>query len=216
MKVNLISITKPLTGEGNLLTPENLMVYCARVSSPQNQDNIETGPKLLRYCMKKGHWSVFAMVDMTVEIETSRAISAQILRHKSFDFQEFSQRYGKITEFESYDARKQDPTNRQSSTDTLPPHVREWWAWAQRVVQNSSLDLYKAALDQGVAKESARFLLPMSATTRLYMKGSVRSWIHYLKVRLGPETQLEHREIARWVMTIFKEQFPIISEALEL
>lgn len=210
MEVRLISLTQPLASAEN---PESLVAYCARVSSP-NQDNPEHS-KLLRYCLKHGHWSPFEMADMTLEITTSRAISAQILRHRSFSFQEFSQRYAEALDYEPCGARRQDETNRQNSLDDLDENVREWfmesqvemWHWAKR--------RYDKALALGVAKECARMLLPLNTWTRLYMKGSLRSWIHYIQVRTAPETQLEHREIAEKAKAIFCENFPTIATALE-
>jgi thymidylate synthase (FAD) len=213
VNVKLISVSKPADPN---MSSEDLMVYTARVSSPQNQANLNTGARLLRYCMKNGHWSVFEQADMTVEIETSRAISAQILRHRSFSFQEFSQRYAEVTGFEIYPARRQDQKNRQNSTDDLPEFTKEWFIAAQESIQRHARQLYEDALKAGVAKECARFLLPMSATTRLYMKGSVRSWIHYFKVRGDPSTQQEHREIAQAIQEqLFNPAFPTTAAALE-
>lgn len=213
MNVRLVSITRPC-GTQEPLTAEELIVYTARVSSPQNQETTSTAPRLIRYLIKKGHWSPFEMVDMTVEIITSRAISAQILRHRSFSFQEFSQRYAEVQGFEVYKARAQDKTNRQSSTDTLPDSIQTRF----QVLQQEAIDLakynYDLALQYGIAKECARFLLPMSTQTKLYMKGSVRSWIHYLQARTAPETQLEHREIALEIKRIFGQHFSNIAEAL--
>lgn len=177
------------------ITPdaEQLMAYCARVSSP-NQDNPEF-EKLLRYCIINEHWSVFEMASMCVEITTSRAISAQILRHRSFSFQEFSQRYAAVTEFETYEARRQDTKNRQNSLDDMSEADKEWFRWAQATIQESSKDLYAQALERGIAKEQARFLLPMATRTKLYMSGSVRSWIHYCRLRGKSGTQKEHRDL---------------------
>jgi len=206
MQVNLISVTPKA---------EELMGYCARVSSPDNQDNPEYA-KLLKYCAKNGHWSVFEMADCCLEITTSRAIAQQILRHRSFNFQEFSQRYAKVSAgFECYPARSQDVKNRQNSIDNMSDEDKAWFDAAQKNVQEISQTLYEEALDLGIAKEQARFLLPLSTTTKLYMKGSVRSWIHYLNVRTDPSTQLEHREVALAVKAIFIEQFPITAKALE-
>jgi thymidylate synthase (FAD) len=202
--IKLISITPDA---------ETLIAYCARVSSP-NQENPKIG-SLLRYCMKHGHWSVFEMADMTVEIRTSRAISSQLLRHKSFVFQEFSQRYSEVQSFETYEARRQDGKNRQNSIDDLPEGTKQWFRDAQKQVQLYAKELYDYAIDSGVAKEQARFLLPMSSSTKLYMKGSIRSWIHYLKIRRGPETQKEHRKIADDILEIMKEQLPIIGGLLD-
>lgn len=191
---------------------ESIIMYCARVSNPANQDS--GNPKLLKYCLDNGHVSIFEMADMTVEIETSRAISAQILRHKSFSFQEFSQRYAEVQSFEMYPARRQDLKNRQNSIDDLPESTKEWFDEVQKEVQEHSNNAYKHALWLGIAKEQARFLLPQSTTTKLYMKGNVRSWITYLNLRTGNGTQLEHQDIAREIQKLFIEQFPIIAESL--
>ena len=203
-EVKLISITPD---------SENLIAYCARVSSNQ-QDNPSIS-KLLRYCIKHKHWSVFETAYLTVEINTSRAISAQILRHRSFTFQEFSQRYAAVPDFITYDARRQDKKNRQASIDDMSIEDRHWFSVAQDRVQTLTASLYLDALDKGIAKEQARFLLPMSSRTKIYMTGNIRSWIHYLELRTGIETQKEHRDIARQVKKIFKEELPIISGALE-
>lgn len=209
MNVELVAVTNPV----GLATPEELIVYCARVSSPRQNDH-ETGARLIRYCMDNGHWSIFEQAGMTLEITTSRAISAQILRHRSFSFQEFSQRYAEVADFETYDARRQDITNRQNSIDDMDCNDRDWFLKTQGDIQNAAYDAYNEALDRGIAKECARFLLPMSTQTRLYMTGSVRSWIHYFQSRLDESTQLEHREIARAAFRIFAEQFPITAGAL--
>jgi thymidylate synthase (FAD) len=197
------------------ITPdsEKLIAYCARVSSNQ-QDNPSIS-KLLRYCIKHKHWSIFETAYLTVEINTSRAISAQILRHRSFTFQEFSQRYAEVPNFVSYDARRQDKKNRQASIDDMSIEDRHWFSVAQDRVQTLTASLYLDALDKGIAKEQARFLLPMSSKTKIYMTGNIRSWIHYLELRTGIETQKEHRDIAREIKKIFKEELPIISGALE-
>jgi thymidylate synthase (FAD) len=202
MKVKLISITPDA---------EKTIMYCARVSNPKNQDSENT--KLLDYCIKHGHWSVFEMAHMTVEITTSRAIAAQILRHKSFSFQEFSQRYAEAQEFETYNARSQDPKNRQNSIDDMSQEDKQWFFEAQVTIQEQSMILYEAALNRGIAKEQARFLLPLSTQTKLYMSGSIRSWLHYLDVRCGSGTQLEHVEIANEIKKIFIEQLPVIAKA---
>lgn len=195
------------------VTPEaeKVIMYCARVSS-NNQES--TDPRLLSYCIKQGHWSVFEQASMCVEIQTSRAISAQILRHKSFQFQEFSQRYQEVTQFETYKARRQDKKNRQNSIDDLDQATLDWFEDAQSMVQMLSEDLYRQALDKGIAKEQARFLLPMAASTKLYMTGSIRSWIHYLQLRTANGTQQEHIDIAKEIQSIFIKELPIISQAL--
>lgn len=201
-KVKLISVTPEA---------EKTIMYCARVSNPSNQDS--DNPKLLDYCIKHGHWSIFEMAHMTVEIETSRAIAAQILRHKSFAFQEFSQRYAEVQSFQLYEPRRQDNKNRQNSIDDLEAKDVDWFMNAMIGIHTSSKALYDEALRRGIAKECARFLLPLTTTTKLYMTGSLRSWIHYLDLRCGNGTQLEHKEIADQIKDIFKEQFPIISKA---
>lgn len=208
MKVNLITVTP---------NAEKTMMYCARVSNPKNQDNENT--KLLNYCIKHGHWSIFEMANMVVEIETSRAISAQILRHRSFSFQEFSQRYKEVTAFddtfEIYNARSQDNKNRQNSIDNMSEDDRLWFEAAQLDVQQLAMEKYDEALSRGVAKEQARFLLPSNVKTKLYMNGTVRSWIHYLNLRCGNGTQLEHKQIADAIKDIFVKEFPTIAEALD-
>lgn len=200
--VKLISITPDA---------EKVMMYCARVSNPKNQDSTNT--KLLDYCIKNAHWSIFEMAHMTVEITTSRAIAQQILRHRSFSFQEFSQRYAEITSYETYTARRQDLKNRQNSVDDMSTEDKAWFQQAQMEVQNYSEIRYKEALSKGIAKEQARFLLPLSTTTKLYMTGSVRSWIHYLDLRCGNGTQLEHKVIADTIKDLFIKELPVIAQA---
>lgn len=192
---------------------EKLIAYCARVSSPNPENpNIEG---LLSYCIKNSHWSVFEMGSMCVEIVTSRAIAQQILRHRSFHFQEFSQRYAKATSFETYEARRQDLKNRQNSIDDMNENDLEWFYNAQEEIQYISNGLYEEALERGIAKEQARFLLPLSTTTKLYMHGTIRDWIHYLNLRNGYGTQKEHQAIALNIKKIFLDNLPIISNALE-
>jgi thymidylate synthase (FAD) len=213
MQVRLISVTNPLIEiDNSQLTPEGLIAYCARVSSP-NQETPDY-EKLLSYCIRNRHWSVFEMVDMTVEITTSRAISPQILRHRSFCFQEFSQRYAKVQAVEKYQPRRQDVKNRQNSLDDLDDATVAWFDEAQESIAKLGMEKYEEALEKGIAKECARVLLPLGTQTRLYMKGSVRSWIHYLDVRTDPATQKEHRDIAEAVKAIFTEQFPVTSRAM--
>ena len=203
MKVELVHITPDC---------EKLIAKIARVSS-NNQDNPEYS-KLMAYLIKHQHWSPYEMANMCLEIETSRAIAAQILRHRSFSFQEFSQRYAEAQEFEGYPARRQDLKNRQNSIDDLSEDTKEWFWAAQEKINSQSLDFYKAALEMGIAKEQARFLLPLSTQTRLYMNGSIRSWIHYITLRTSPDTQLEHRSIAEQCKLIFINQLPEVSKAL--
>lgn len=192
---------------------EKLILYMARVSNPDNQNSERTA--LIQYLIQHKHWSPFEMANMCVEVSTSRAISTQIMRHRSFSFQEFSQRYAEVQTVECYEARRQDREDRQNSIDDLPTEVKEFFLNAQFEVYRAADRLYHQALAMDIAKESARFLLPISASTRLYMNGNVRSWIHYLESRCAPETQFEHREIALAIRAIFCEQFPIIGKALK-
>lgn len=210
MNVKLISITKPIID--GITTAEELIVYNARVSNPENQLNTGTGARLLAYCIKHGHWSVFEQADMTVEIKTSRAIAAQILRHRSFSFQEFSQRYSEVVEIEPIELRRQAKNNRQSSEEIMGFYDTECVPW--RIAEYLQA-AYQTLLRNGVARECARMILPMATSTTLYMKGSVRSWIHYFKVRCDEHTQKEHRLIAEKIRAIFSEQFPVIAEALK-
>jgi len=191
---------------------EIVMGWCARVSSPQNREN--PPDKLLAYCIKNKHWSVFEMASMCVEINTSRAISQQIVRHRSFSFQEMSQRYVGVQECLVYGARRQAAKNRQSSTDDLPGDTVAWFNEAQANVISWARRLYDEALEKGIAKESARFLLPMSSVTRLCMNGTIRSWIHYLELRTDEHTQKEHRDIAEKIKEIFIKELPVTSAAL--
>ena len=218
MKVNLIANTK---GAGKLIAElgrepngQEVTGYITRVSNPNNQLNMDTVPKLLAYCIKHKHWSPFEHAYMTLEIETSRAIAAQILRHRSFTFQEFSQRYSVATEFEIYPARRQDVKNKQNSIDDMSDEDKDWFEKAQQSVIDASDYYYKEALKRGIAKEQARFLLPLSTKTTIYMTGNLRSWIHYIELRTDKSTQLEHREIALECKRIFKEEYPDIAEAL--
>lgn len=199
------------------ITPdaENIISYCARVSSPQNQENYSTAAGLLSYCIKNKHWSIFEQANMCVEITTGRDISAQILRHRSFSFQEFSQRYAEVSEYVEREARRQDVKNRQNSIDDLSDEVRDWWRVAQAAHWINAKSLYKSALDKGIAKECARSILPMQSKTRLYMNGTIRSWIHYLELRCGNGTQKEHMDIANEIKDIFVENLPTIGEALK-
>lgn len=210
MQVKLVSITKPCI-EG-LLNAEDLISYCARVSNPSNQLNTETSPKLLKYLIDHKHWSPFEMVSATFQITTSRAIAAQILRHRSFSFQEFSQRYSAATNLESFDIRKQAEKNRQSSSEKL--ELNEDEIKSIKDYLRDGLILYDNLLNKGAAKECARMILPLCTETTMYMSGSVRSWIHYIDLRTQPDTQLEHRAIADQIKNIFVQHFPNISSAL--
>lgn len=221
VSVKLISITKSIIVDPNSqsldphLDAEGLISYTARVSNPANQINTETSPKLIAYLIKNKHWSPFEMAHMTVEIKTSRAIAQQILRHRSFSFQEFSQRYAEATEFVRYPARRQDSKNRQNSIDDMPESTKTWFDEVQKRNEQDAFAYYKQALDAGIAKEQARFLLPLSTQTTIYMCGSVRSWIHYLELRCGNGTQKEHKDIADSIKSVFSQQFPDIARALD-
>jgi thymidylate synthase (FAD) len=206
-------MTKPVEDSIKDFSSEELMAYVARVSNPSNQMNNETSSKLLGYCAKNQHWSVFEHVMFTVEIKTSRAIAAQILRHRSAVFQEFSQRYAEAMDNEFYPARRQDLKNRQNSIDDMVDEDKVWFEEAQRSNWENSIGLYKEALKKGIAKEQARFLLPLSTQTTIYMTNNVRNWIHYIDLRTKNGTQLEHKEIAEEIKNIFKKEFPAISEA---
>jgi thymidylate synthase (FAD) len=206
-------MTKPLVQvEGKDLSPEQLIEYTARVSNPSSQEKYNTSFKLLKYLIENNHISPLEMVDFTVEIETSRAIAAQVLRHWSFSFQEFSQRYAQAAEYVEYDARSQDAKNRQNSIDNMSEEDKAWFHEAQMKVWTTSKDLYDEALNKGIAKEQARFLLPLNTKTRLYMKGSVRDWYFYLRLRSANGTQKEHMDIA-WsiINNVFIPHFPTIS-----
>jgi len=202
------------------VTPEaeKTMGYVARVSNPNNQENPNVAG-LLKYCIKHNHWSVFEQAHMTVEIETTRGLAAQILRHRSFTYQEFSQRYADSSllgkEIPMPQLRRQDTKNRQNSTDDLDPFVVQDFELKMQRHFVDGMKLYKEMLDAGVAKECARFVLPLATPTRLYMTGSVRSWIHYIDLRSANGTQKEHMDIANAVRDVFVEQFPICAEALE-
>jgi len=208
MDVKLVNITPDA---------EKTMAYIARVSNPSNQDN-EKFAGLLKYCIKHNHWSVFEQSSMTLEIETTRAIAAQILRHRSFTFQEFSQRYAdstKLGEIPIPELRRQDEKNRQNSTNDLDEFVKQKLELQMNTLFSSATALYQQMLEEGVAKECARMVLPLCTPTRIYMTGSCRSWIHYIELRSANGTQKEHMDIAQACKTVFIEQFPIVSEALE-
>jgi thymidylate synthase (FAD) len=193
---------------------ERLIVKMARVSNPANQDNEETGPRLLRYLIRHRHWSPFEMASMCVQIDTERDIAAQILRHRSFSFQEFSTRYAVTGKPKPPALRRQDTKNRQNSIDDLADVAKSSWDYVLGNHLENAYDLYEEMLGLGIAKETARRILPLCTPTTLYMHGTLRSWIHYLEVRCDPATQLEHREIADAIKAIFSAEFPIISEAL--
>jgi len=208
MNVNLVWSTP---------SAEEMLVKMARVSAPANQNNMDTAPRLLRYLIKHKHWSPFEMANMCVEIETTRAISPQILRHRSFSFQEFSQRYADVNELGSAvipHLRRQDYSNRQNSIDDLSSEdVANYYRRVSQLFEDAE-HLYKEMVSQGIAKECARNILPLGTQTRLYMNGTLRSWIHYLQLRCEPGTQFEHRQIAEWIKQIFCREFPVIGEAV--
>jgi len=208
MDVKFVSITPDA---------EKMMAYIARVSNPSNQQN-ENYSGLLKYCIKHNHWSVFEQSSMTLEIETKRGLAAQILRHRSFTFQEFSQRYADTKLLDSEipvpDLRSQDLKNRQNSNDDIPQEKKEEYQALIARHFEDSMNLYNALLENGVAKECARFVLPLATPTRLYMTGSCRSWIHYINLRSAHGTQKEHMDVVEKARSIFTEQFPSVSEAL--
>jgi thymidylate synthase (FAD) len=198
------------------ITPnaEELISYMARVSNPSNQNNTETSAKLIKYLIDHQHWSPFEMVNMCVSIETTRSIAAQILRHRSFSFQEFSQRYAEVTEVAAPPQfRKQDSKNRQNSTDDLSLKLNYQYTEETIKLYNQCYDLYQRMLKDGVAKECAREVLPLAAPTKLYMNGTIRSWVHYCQLRCGNGTQLEHRMIAEGVYKLLEEHLPSVCAA---
>ena len=192
---------------------EDLIAYMARVSAPNNQNNKETAPKLVKYLIKHKHWSPLEMVNVCMEIETTRDIARQILRHRSFSFQEFSQRYAAVEGFELSEVRLQDTRNRQNSIEVGDSSLHQWWFQAQKRVRDDAELVYNMALAKGVAKEQARKLLPEGLTmSRMYMNGTLRSWLHYVDIRCDAATQKEHREVAEQVKLIVCEQFPAVKE----
>ena len=216
MKVKLISYTKSAE-DNELTTPTDLVAFCARVSNPTNQMNSATSEKLINYLIKHKHWSPLEMVDATIEIETTRDIARQMLRHRSFSFQEFSQRYSDVSAlgdmFEYSEVRLQDPKNRQNSLAGADEELRIYWEDMQRAVMKTCQEVYEKALERGIAKEVARKVLPEGLTkSRLYMKGSLRSWIHYLEVRgEGSGTQKEHMLVAAEIAKVIAEIFPMVN-----
>ena len=194
---------------------DNLVAYMARVSNPANQSNTETSGKLISYLIKHKHWSPFEMVNMCVEIHTTRSISAQILRHRSFSFQEFSQRYALVLDSPQVpDLRRQDTSNRQNSIDDLDSNTKQLLQHKAQFIFDQAMILYDEMIDAGVAKECARDVLPLSTPTKMYMNGTLRSWIHYCELRCDNGTQLEHRIIADQCKKLIIQQFPLVSEAL--
>lgn len=212
-QVRIISISKPYAS--NIDTAEDLIAYCARVSNPSNQTNTQTSDKLLRYCIRNQHWSIFEMVHLTLEINTTRDIARQILRHRSFSFQEFSQRYADASQlgFTIREARLQDTKNRQNSIETDDDNLQKTWIMKQEQLVHESKLAYNWAIDNGIAKEQARAVLPEGNTnSRLYMAGTLRSWIHYCQLRMDNGTQKEHREIATECWHILCDHFKFLKE----
>lgn len=224
MNVKLISLTQPMMGKE--MSAEELIVYIARVSNPSNQDNLETAPKLISYLIKKKHWSPFDMVNMTVEVVTSRMIAQQILRHWSIKPQEFSQRYAEVIEIEPIELRRQAEKNRQSSEEVINPKISFYNPIKKYTEQREANDLvaecveycrevYRSLLTGSVSKETARQILPLATQTTLYLNGSIRSWIHYIEQRCDLHAQKEHRLVAIEIKKIFDSFFPNISTAIE-
>jgi len=209
MSVKLISVTPDA---------EKMMAYVARVSNPNNQENPNYA-KLLGYCIKHNHWSVFEQAFMTLELETTRGVAAQVLRHRSFTYQEFSQRYADSSmladQIPMFDLRRQDTKNRQNSIDDIDPFVKQEFEIKIRRHFDEAMVLYQSMLDAGVAKECSRFVLPLATPTKIYMSGSCRSWIHYINLRTANGTQKEHMDLAEGCKKVFIEQFPTCAEALE-
>jgi thymidylate synthase (FAD) len=210
-KVNVVGITVPTIDE--IPDSEGLISYTARVSNPSNQNNFETANKLLGYCAKHNHWSVFEMCNVIIEIETPRDIARQILRHRSFAFQEFSQRYAVAQQFIKREYREQDMSNRQNSIETEDTDLSAWWEFEQQSLVEHVESVYKEALEKGLAKEAARVILPEGLTmSRMYMNGTVRSWMHYCQLRKGNGTQKEHRDIAEKCAEKLSEYLPSLTE----
>ena len=225
--VKIIAVTQPIISQhGNighnepLMTVDEFIAYVARVSNPSNQNNTLTAPKLLRYLAKHKHWSPFEMVNVVMEINTTRDIARQILRHRSFSFQEFSQRYADPTKdlgFVHREARLQDMKNRQNSIEVNDPFLELDWQKRQEKLLEMVGDTYNWAIEQGIAKEQARAVLPEGLTnSRMYMNGTLRSWVHYCQLRAGVETQKEHREIARDAWYQITEVFPSLKDCLDI
>jgi thymidylate synthase (FAD) len=219
LSIKLSNANAGLMSESNVelvwVTPnaEALVTKMARVSAPKNENNLDTAPRLLRYLIKHKHWSPYEMVNLCVKIKTQRDISAQILRHRSFSYQEFSTRYAKIEDIHTPKLRRQDFKNRQNSIDDLDSDMQLLYGFKIDSLIKSAYDLYNEMLDNEVAKETARRILPLCTNTTLYMNGNLRSWIHYLQLRTHESTQLEHRLIAEKIQSIFTKEFPVISEA---
>lgn len=221
MKVKLISYSKPDRGmyDEGITDAQELVAFCARVSNPSNQFNLATADKLIKYLVKHAHWSPLEMVSACIEVETTRDIARQLLRHRSFSFQEFSQRYADPTKDLSFTIRKarlQDENNRQNSIETNDIKLQREWETQQQLVIDAAKDAYKWAIDNGIAKEQARAVLPEGNTvSRLYVNGTLRSWVHYIQLRSANGTQLEHVEIARACAEVISNIFPIINDFVQ-
>lgn len=216
MKVELISYSKPHNADSTQ-SIQDIVAYCARVSNPANQNNTETNEKLIKYLIKNKHWSPLEMVSICLEIETTRDIARQILRHRSFSFQEFSQRYAVADlGFEPKEARTQDNKNRQNSIKTDNQELIDAWELQQKNVSETALNAYKWALENGIAKEQARSVLPEGMTvSRMYMNGTLRSWVHYIQLRSANGTQKEHQDVAIACAEVIKEIFPMIQDIMK-
>ena len=212
MAVKLVASTTgcgPLQGKN----AEEVISYAARVSNPSNQSNFDTAPKLLKYCIRNKHWSIFETATATFEVTTSRAIADQILRHTSFRFQQASLRYSPADSYVEATARRQDTSNRQNSIDDLPHDIQQWFLDAQRDLWEASWQTYQRCLELGIAKECARFVLPLSTRTTLYVTGNFRDIFHYVNLRASQETQLEHRIVAEQMRQLVCDNFPVLAEA---
>ena len=214
IEAKVIGVTKPVVDF--IPDSEGIISYTARVSAPKNQTKFDTSEKLLNYCIKHSHWSVFETVSLTMEIKCPRDIARQILRHRSFSFQEFSQRYAEATEFVTRECRLQDPKNRQNSNQTEDEELIGWWYDSQATLLGFVRTLYEEALERGVAKEVARVILPEGlAMSSMYMNGTLRSWLHYIDLREKNGTQLEHIEVAKKCREVIKEYFPSIMSSIK-
>jgi thymidylate synthase (FAD) len=208
--VELVAITTPVSTEYGF-NAQDLISYCARVSNPANQANFDTATGLLKYCRRNQHWSVFEMTSMVLKIVTTRDIGRQILRHRSFHFQEFSQRYAQVMEVMDREVRMQDSKNRQNSLECIDEGLKSWWKSIEKQIRATIGDMYTWALDEGIAKEVSRSLLPEGEiATTMFMHGTIRDWYHYCNIRTQPETQKEHREIASMCQDILYENFPAL------
>ena len=214
IKCRIIGVTQPVVED--IPDSEGIISYAARVSAPQNQSNFDTAAKLLKYCVEHQHYSVFETCNITMEIEAPRDIARQILRHRSFSFQEFSQRYAESTDFIIREARKQDPKNRQNSLPEDNVYAQNLWQYKQEELLEKTKEIYKWALDNGLAKEVARVILPEGLTmSKMYMNGTVRSWLHYCSLREANGTQLEHQDVAIKCKEEVVKYFPFLKEVME-